>query len=1086
MSAQHTLYADPNGSGHDCTSTKPCRLKTAVNISGPDDTISLGLDDDKAQYQVESLRITHSLTFRAEATRPTLRCTGLLDMDNCHIDIRPFLNASHDETLVVFEKVGFDSCSLCFTNSSSLSNQSHYLESSLKIYAGDDSKFWYLGTTLQNTKMSFGPYCNRTGKPLNYTCGTSLDLELKDSELVGHESLLGVGEIQFVSISLEDLSLSSFKTGVSFIGNKSLSLFAENITVQNFNTLGAAFLINARNSSVNADITESIFRNNSMLADDGALSVTSMHKAQLNITISNTSFLANTGEFAGSGINVHLDVQETDEVTSQTIYIDDCIFAENDNMESAAAIFIGGGHVIITNSSFIHNTVTSKLSNPTTYAERKGAGGAIYAFQNAEVTIDGCQFKTNTANWFGGSVAGSGKLIIINSYFENSDLIYASLGEILFLVGDVQVSNLTFNVVSAGNNVPLIWYSGEGDSTLQAFDDGFLEFHCPSGAQFRNESLSQVDIADAYKDLFYYCDPCTYNMYSLQHGYRIGPLGDGKGSWSKDFKCLPCSYGGICKHGNIKSQYNFWGYPHGDPPEVSFLPCPEDYCCRKNMCDTYDTCASNRTGPLCGECEKGMSETLFSTDCVEDAKCHDTWYFAIDLVTSAVTVLFFLYQLEIVGFVCKYLFWADVSESDDPSFAGYIKSVFYFYQTVGLLTVTQNQASQMVGVAVQPTISYLLTFRSLAIIFRACPFPGMNPVSKTILTSAPTIYVLAYIGILTAIYMFKENRAKKKTSRDYVHFSASQSLAARDFGSRLATACVCYFLFNYINISNMTFILLACAPVKDKEVLYIDGTVECLQPWQGVFILIAIIHVCPFFMAVIFSRTLLENGRISLTQFFLSYFIPLPMLVFWLILYQMKWKHTQGMPIEDAEHDQPVIMLPKENRAEIIKEQILGIIEQPFINYNNAESARHWEGILIFRRLVLSATAAFTTEPLLFITLQTVTCLIFLLWHIHVQPFGTKTANYLETISLSVLTVVGICHVIQATLLSAGVPAAGPSKTQIYVTDWIEWVLVNLLPILLILTLILFITIRLLMCLSSAFKTMMIGLRDRVQGREEL
>lgn len=1012
--------------------------------------------------------------------RPKIVCQ-ILTPSACDLDLKPN-DDNVNATTMVFNNVVINGCKLCFTNASAVLNESKLVDSSITMHSGQYTEMLTHHSVLRQTRVGLKNYCNKTRASLrNQSCpDTSLMIFMWNTSFTGQLSELSLKNISNFDLVLHNVTLANFKNEIYLSAAKELKLQATNVTLRHFKSTGAGITIDSSHANVTASFITSEFLHNKCTLG-AALSVRTSAKLRLDLVVTDSKFLNNSGSSAGSAIKLDLGEHRTEEDQSsegkpmlQKAAIMNSTFANNLNDESAAAVFIAGGRVTIMNSQFHNNSAKAKLSIPSKSADRKGAGGAIYGMEFASIIIDQCLFVNNSANWFGGAVAGSAAFTLANSKFQNSrTAMHSNLGEIFYLSGPVMVANLSFNIIHAQYNVPLIWYASNDDSVLQGIGEGFFEFNCPQGSQFRNDSLPELEIVDAFKDLFYFCDPCPDNSYSLDHGFRSGPLSDGLGDWSSNFTCIPCSYGAVCKHGRIQARYNFWGFTSHNNTQVEMLTCPDGFCCPHDTCETYNVCAANRTGTLCGECEEGMSESLFTVSCVPNDQCKDSWYFVLDIVSSLIIMLFFLYQYEIIAITCKYLFWIDVTTDDDPTFAGYVKSVFYFYQTIDLLRVQKNQAEEIVGVAIQPMLTYLLSFRSIAIIFGTCPFPGLNPVTKTILQSAPTMYSFAFLGILTLVYMLYKCTKKEDTST-YVEFRRQSPTGPGkvSFGSRIALAGISYFLYNYISISNMTFELLACVPIGDRNVLYFDGNVQCIQPWQGFFILIAILQVCPFFMAVIVSRELLVRNFIGTTQLFLSYFQPLPMIIYWVFMYMTKWRHMKGMKVEDATRGSTQLE-PEQSMSEeeLAKVQILAVIEEPYVKRNNAASHCYWEGILIFRRLILTCIAAFAIDPLLGISLQSLMCFIFLLWHIYAEPFGSKQANVFETVSLSILTIVGACHMIQATLLSIGESAIGPNKTQIFVTDWIEWVLVNIFPLLLGLALAIFIVVRLFMCCGTACKS---------------
>ena len=52
-------------------------------------------------------------------------------------------------------------------------------------------------------------------------------------------------------------------------------------------------------------------------------------------------------------------------------------------------------------------------------------------------------------------------------------------------------------------------------------------------------------------------------------------------------------------------------------------------------CQTFDSCNSNRSGPLCGVCEKGLVKSLFDQNCISVEKCH-TWFIVLLYISCAV------------------------------------------------------------------------------------------------------------------------------------------------------------------------------------------------------------------------------------------------------------------------------------------------------------------------------------------------------------------------------------------------------------------------------------------------------------------
>ena len=128
-----------------------------------------------------------------------------------------------------------------------------------------------------------------------------------------------------------------------------------------------------------------------------------------------------------------------------------------------------------------------------------------------------------------------------------------------------------------------------------------------------------------YEPRIYRCEAtCTSDMYTFQSGNMTIDKGHySLGSFVSNLNsplCNRCPVGAKCS-GNIKALPNYWGHRNKD--DVQMIRCAPGYCCQDDeSCQIFDTCNSNRSGPLCGICEKGFAESLFDQTCIPIEKCH--------------------------------------------------------------------------------------------------------------------------------------------------------------------------------------------------------------------------------------------------------------------------------------------------------------------------------------------------------------------------------------------------------------------------------------------------------------------------------
>ena len=123
-----------------------------------------------------------------------------------------------------------------------------------------------------------------------------------------------------------------------------------------------------------------------------------------------------------------------------------------------------------------------------------------------------------------------------------------------------------------------------------------------------------------FEPYVYHCEAaCTSDMYTFQYGnmtldgyyYYYDYYNDDYVSKTSHVSnlhnplCNQCPVGAKC-NGSITALPNYWGYKEKD--DVVMIRCPTGYCCQDDeSCPSFDSCNSNRSGPLCGVCEKDLA-----------------------------------------------------------------------------------------------------------------------------------------------------------------------------------------------------------------------------------------------------------------------------------------------------------------------------------------------------------------------------------------------------------------------------------------------------------------------------------------------
>lgn len=120
----------------------------------------------------------------------------------------------------------------------------------------------------------------------------------------------------------------------------------------------------------------------------------------------------------------------------------------------------------------------------------------------------------------------------------------------------------------------------------------------------------------------------------------------------------------------------------------------------------------------------------------------------------------------------------------------------------------------------------------------------------------------------------------------------------------------------------------------------------------------------------------------------------------------------------------------------------------------NQKGTLYWESVLIARRLILIIIFAFINMASLRLLLSTIVCVVIAIHHVLYHPYKDNNVNMLETVSLVVIIVFGLFNTVHATFISAGVHLRGPIKTYVNILNWIQSIIVLLLPLALIIAVI--------------------------------
>ena len=689
--------------------------------------------------------------------------------------------------------------------------------------------------------------------------------------------------------------------------------------------------------------------------------------------------------------------------------------------------------IILENNTFVENF----------YEMLKITGAAAIKFNAVISRVLSCHFLDNKPgpNPYTGVVTISemARVTFFNSYFENrqtteqANQLFASGNQPVYFRG-----KNTFNLVALKGSQTVFVRVPAVYNTRAIMKPNF-KILCPQGYKV-NLQRECTSTKNAY--MCYYinvqCEQCPTKTYTLERGKFIF-------NNSNNIQCQKCPRGGDCNSGLVRAKPNFWGYK--TTLNIIFDQCPPGYCCDTEDCVTYDSCHGNRTGTLCGQCSDGMSESLFSTQCITNKECSLNYFFIF--ATTAMLVLylvFFLYHKEIVKILQKSLFskrWSfSINSRNDQrnnstitgntsSPSGMVKIFFYYYQVCYLLrsSVTSPKKGQYIHIF-ENVISRVVNMVLVGLPSINCPLKDLRAVPKVLILHSVGYCLLCFLCLLylinTLFFILRRFRDNGRKELQYITTTKSDhrsNTSKSSFSQRVASAFTYISLLMYASSAQLCLSLLHCVPIGDNQVLFLDGNIKCYQTFQYFLLAYMISSILPFCLVPVLGLYLLKSGQIGVKQFCVACIFPLPFCCFWLYLFHKDCRcETQGTYNTIEESDTAVGSQQSNNETQSLssdeitfvsldgdetsrsKAAILRVVLGPF-RLNQAfmcfpSSHIPWEGFLIFRRLILIIALTFVYDIQLKLFLALTLCVGILILHMLVNPFQRKRDNVLESFSL--------------------------------------------------------------------------------------
>ena len=836
-------------------------------------------------------------------------------------------------------------------------------------------------------------------------------------------------------------------------------IFKENVR----STAGTVFVL----GQASFTCKHSIFDSNNVIPAGPAILYLVLTNS--NIFIMNTTFVNNFSRALGVLLS-----------GNSYLSINDSAFVGNKNLQASG----GALGIYFLNLTQINNHlgIIKAVVTRVLFQENIAATGSVLSLSNGGILFAKCTFLNNFARFQGGQLVSSGRgtadLVLIDSVFKQTikkifvndkkEFMVTSFLR-LFSSGTLSVRNTTFNQDTKSEE-PLILIPG---AYSVSFDNVSLSA-CPLGyAIEKTEYRYRVDINRFAYALVLSCKECGYNFYSLQRGTARGLNVD------ESFECTPCPRGANCVPA-IKSKPNFWGYhASSNPPTLAFTTCPFGYC--KSPPDNsseYNECQGKRTGVMCGMCSQGYTEALLSTYCTPVTDCNGHWFWVLFLVLVFSMAILLVFKPPLVTYSLKQIFWfRKLTSSRAANFQNYhhiirslsvdeetgqehiplssteelkqnkrqfsrlLEIIFYFYQIAQLLVSFSSPKEFFSTQFLAPVLGFFNFQPNFKEEGFLCPFPGLTPTTKLVFKIAPVFGTLVAIFLIYALHSF----------------ICRMKGALRPAISPYLQASIRTIFLSYVTLAIVSISLIRCVSVAGTARWFYNGNIICYQWWQYASFIFNAIFVIPFIFVLALVSLKLHHDKITIRQFVLAIICPLPFLLLCLFRYV---------------YPSAAVNVEENQNLDALKELLLGPYRQP-----TGESKRgtlYWQSVLIARRFILVLIFCVVTEPSIRLFCMTLACVFVLFYHLNVKPFQNSLANNLESLSLLCLVILSLVNLFKSVFVGSEQDIKGSLVTLLKVFQWLEIVMLGLLPAILSLLVcfaIISFSVRVLfLCFRSIFK----------------
>jgi hypothetical protein len=642
-----------------------------------------------------------------------------------------------------------------------------------------------------------------------------------------------------------------------------LSVFVSNSSGSNFTIL----FVNSSFVGCLAKTSSLSVRSGSTSAGGGAVYVHS--SAIYNFTAKHSTFESNSVENnCGAKESITLSsggalVVETPSSTESVVYISWCTFLKcsavgaflNTVAVQAGALAVASASIVsIEHSQFLNCSIQAALESSVLESgldslEFEGSGGAGASLSFARnISIIRCVFDAT-----GGSDASetsSGLLILFSHSFPSHVHVQDSVMKgSQVLLGVYCANQLDFSaIVCPPEGLQL---SVQNSSLIQVLpqnfsqDDFMIGNHVIALQRGVSSSFGRVLVQcenDGYAVLKNLSERLSILKYSCKPCLPFQVARSSNEVWIEDVASRVEA--GVCVHlpddtSNcpvglshcqtfVSVSQGFWTNIKLEGPEVidKVQRCPDGYCgCGSRSCRVAtelsvrktSLCNHRRTGTLCGGCARGFTQSMDGVSCISNSDC--------------IQNLWWVWMLSILGYALIGLIIVPVGRRG----SGVLQSILFYFQIASFASTSSSSNFSSAILEYSQTQSFV-AFRA-----SACYAGDLSAYSATVARLIGPVFVFWFSLAWTWILQLLQPQFQKRNIVVEVSYSGT---------------AVTSILFVFSITATVVFTLVECTSYTSGGVVFIDGTVACLDSrWKGLVFVAVLMSIFP----VVFGAALLKN-----------------------------------------------------------------------------------------------------------------------------------------------------------------------------------------------------------------------------------